>query len=122
VRDRPGSDRGSAVTIRSMSALVWSSLAVSLIAVVAGVVIAVRRGLTTFRATRAFQRKLDGELAPVRDGAAALEGKVASLSDAPVRLERSGAGLRRSTAGVSFMLEQSRDARLVLRLIRFVRS
>jgi hypothetical protein len=105
-----------------MSILVWVSLAVFLLAIAAAAVVAVRRGLRTFRAARDFQRELDGTLTPVLTGAAAIEGRAAAVSEAQVRLERSVAGLRRSIAGISYMNGQRRDARLLLRLIRFVRS
>jgi hypothetical protein len=105
-----------------MSALVWVSLAVCLVAIAAGAVVAGRRGLATFRAARGLQRSLDAAVAPIVASAGTTEGRVATASEAPVRLEHAARGIQRSIARLSYMRDESRDARLVLRLIRFVRS
>jgi hypothetical protein len=105
-----------------VTVLVWISLAVFVVAIVAGAVVAVRHGLATYRVARSAQRAFERELAPVLASAAAMEARTAAASNAPVELQRAANELSGSVRELALMVEEAQAARPAARLLRFVRA
>jgi hypothetical protein len=105
-----------------MTALAWSSFAVFVLATVAGLVVAARHGLATYRVARSTQRTLERELAPVLASAAAMEARTATASNAPVELQRAANELGGSVRELALMVQEAQDARIAGRVLRFLRA
>jgi hypothetical protein len=104
-----------------VTVLVWVSLAVFLVAIAAGAIVAARHGLATYRLSRSFQRTLEPQLATVLAGSEAMQAKVETASAAPERLQHAAAELQQSIAIVQRMVDATSDLQAALRLVRLLR-
>ena len=105
-----------------MPALAWASLGFLLVATVAGIAFAARRGLAAWRELRSFQGRLEPLLADVNARVATMEARVAAAPGSSARLEQAVAGLRGSLAEAALIADAVEDARPLLRVARLLRS
>jgi hypothetical protein len=101
-----------------VTVLVWVSLAVFLVAIAAGAIVASRRGLSTYRVARSFQHTLEPELATLLAGTEAMQAKVETSSTAPERLRHAAAELQQSIAILQRMVDATSDVQAAVRLLR----
>jgi hypothetical protein len=91
--------------------LLWLSLAVAIVATIAAVVFAVRRGLEAFRAAKALSRTAAGELARIEESSARIEAHLALAAESGTRLDASLVRLRRSNAQLNVLRSAIDDVR-----------
>ena len=105
-----------------MSALIWASLAVFLVASVADLAIAARRGLATWRTLRSFQRRLEPAIVDMSARVEAMQTRVEAAPGSSVRLERATQRLQKSIEEARLISEAFQDARPLVRALRLLRS
>jgi hypothetical protein len=87
------------------------------VAVVAGGVVAVRRGLATYRTFRSFQRRLNATVAETQRLIDGIEPRVAKASASAVQLAEARARLEESAATAKVLFDAVGEAVAVVRRI-----
>ena len=100
-----------------MGSLPWIGLAVFVVAVVAGVAIAVTRGLRAWRTFRSFQRKLDVAVAETQRLIDGIEPRVAQATATAQRREEARARLEESAATAKILFSALGEALALVRLV-----
>jgi hypothetical protein len=100
---------------------VWIALALLLVAVVAGVAVALYRGICLWRLAKRTGRVFDVELERISSAAAEIEEQLARADASTARLSEAAERLRRSRARLDVQLAAVREARgQVARVFWFV--
>jgi len=105
-----------------MSALIWASLAVFLVASIVGLVFAARRGLAAWRTLRACQRTLEPAIADMNARVEAMQTRVEAAPGSSARVERATQRLQKSLEEARIISEAFQDARPLVRALRLLRS
>jgi negative regulator of sigma E activity len=104
-----------------MGALPWIGLAVFVVAVVAGVVVAAVRGLAAYRGMRSFQRRLNVAVVETQRLLDGIEPRLAKATATAARLDEARAQLERSLATLRVLTDAFGEAlALVRRVTAFV--
>jgi hypothetical protein len=94
-----------------MVALVWIALAVFVVAVVAGGVLAAVRGLATWRAFRSFRRRFDESSVGMLSRLETTERRLAQAGETAQRLDRARARLEQSLAAARALAAAAAEAK-----------
>lgn len=97
--------------------LLWLTFAVSVVAIVAGTVVAVVRGVRLWRAVRQAGTRFGQELDHISASAAEIQGHLDEAEAAGARLREANERLRRSRARLEVELQALREARTVLQRV-----
>ena len=95
--------------------LLWFTLAAAVVAIVAGTVVAIVRGVKLWRAMRHASSRFGQELAHIETSAAEIQGHLDAAEAGVEHLSETAERLRRSRARLEVQLQALREARTVLR-------
>ena len=95
--------------------LIWLTFAAALVAIVAGVIVAIVRGIRLWRAARHTGSRLSQELTRIEASAAEIQGHLDAAEAGVEHLSETAERLRRSRARLEVQLQALREARTVLR-------
>jgi predicted nuclease with TOPRIM domain len=95
--------------------LLWVTFAAAIVAIVAGTVVAVVRGVRLWRAVRHTGSRLREELERIDASAAEIQGHLDAAEAGVEHLSETAERLRRSRARLEVQLQALREARTVLR-------
>ncbi|MGH3072398.1 MAG: hypothetical protein ACRDNB_09055 [Gaiellaceae bacterium] len=91
--------------------LLWLSLAVAIVSVIASSIYLTLKGLEAFRAVKALGRTITGELERVEEAAAGIERHLALAAESTTRLDAELAQLRGSQAKLNVLTSAIADVR-----------
>jgi hypothetical protein len=100
-----------------VTVVAFASLAFLVVAAVGGAIFATVRGLEAWRTLNTFQRRLEAGTVALVAGLDGIEAKLAHVSDSAEELERAGARLRQSLAGLKLLTTAIEDARAAARIL-----
>ena len=95
--------------------LLWLTLAAAVVAIAAGTVVAIVRGVRLWRAMRHVSSRLGQELSHIEASAAEIQGHLDAAEAGAEHLSEAAERLRRSRARLDVQLQALREARTVLR-------
>ena len=95
--------------------LFWLTLAVAVVAIVAGTVVAIVRGVRLWRAMRHASSRFGEELEHIEASAAEIQGHLDAAEASAEHLSEAAERLRRSRARLEVQLQAVQEARTVLR-------
>jgi chromosome segregation ATPase len=95
--------------------LLWVLFAAAVVAIVAGTVVAIVRGIRLWRAARATGSRFGRELEHIEKSAAEIQTHLDAAEAGAERLSEEAERLRRSRARLEVQLQALREARTVLR-------
>lgn len=95
--------------------VVWLAFAAAVLAIIAGTVVAVVRGVRLWRAAKAAGSRFSGELERISEAAAEIQGHLDAADASAERLREATERLRRSRARLDVQLQALREARATLR-------
>jgi chromosome segregation ATPase len=95
--------------------LIWLTFAAAVVAIVAGTVVAIVRGVRFWRAARHTGSRFSQELARIEASAAEIQGHLDAAEVGVEHLSETAERLRRSRARLEVQLQALREARTVLR-------
>ena len=95
--------------------VLWLTFAAAVVAIVAGTVVAVVRGVRLWRAARQTSSRLGEALDQIEQSAAEIQGHLDAAEAGAEHLSEAAERLRRSRARLDVQLQALREARTVLR-------
>jgi hypothetical protein len=104
-----------------VATLALSALALFVVAACGGGAFAALHGLRAWRALRGIQRRVGAGMLEVTRGIEGVEARLGNAGESAARLERAGARLQESLAGLSVLAAAAGDARAALRVLAFLR-
>jgi chromosome segregation ATPase len=93
----------------------WLTLAAAVVAIAAGTVVAIVRGVRLWRAMRHASSRFGEELARIEASAAEIQGHLDAAEASAAHLSETAERLRRSRARLEVQLQALHEARTVLR-------
>jgi hypothetical protein len=97
--------------------LLWVTFAAAIVAIVAGTVVAVVRGVRFWRAAKHAGSRFSRELEHIEASAAEIQGHLDAAEAGAEHLSEAADRLRRSRARLDVQLQALREARTVLRRV-----